>query len=159
LASRNGFGRRTFAVYWYYLLRAEILLASDSASQAINESGTTLDTLRLVMPNPVQMKTLQLYNLPDQHDIIPRAYAKMGDLRKAIEAYERMIRIDPNRLNRRLINPMYHYRLAKLYEQAGDKGKAAATYSKFLEVWKNADRNLPAVLDANARLSSLKLGR
>jgi serine/threonine protein kinase/tetratricopeptide (TPR) repeat protein len=159
LAARKAFGRSSFTNYWYHLLRAEILLASDSADQAIQEFQAPVDSLRLVMPHPMEMETHIWYNIPFQHDLIARAYQKKGDLEKAVESYERLILIDPSRLDRRLIHPLYHYRLAKLYEQAGNRAKAVAAYSRFVEVWKDADRDLPMVVDANTRLAALRSGR
>ncbi len=159
LAAQKAPGRSTFANYWLHLLRAEILLASDSADQAIQEFSNTADSLRLVMPHPMEMEMHIWYNLPFQHDVVARAFLKKGDLEKAADSYERLIRIDPSGLDRRLIHPLYHYRLAKVYEQAGNRAKAIAAYSGFLDVWKEADRDLALVRDAAARLAILRSAR
>jgi tetratricopeptide (TPR) repeat protein len=47
-------------------------------------------------------------------------------------------------------------RLGELWENKGDKAKAAENYTKFIDLWKNADPELqPKVADAKARLAKL----
>ena len=47
-------------------------------------------------------------------------------------------------------------RLGELWENKGDKTKAAENYTKFIDLWKNADPELqPKVADAKARLAKL----
>ncbi|MCI0530932.1 MAG: protein kinase [candidate division Zixibacteria bacterium] len=49
-----------------------------------------------------------------------------------------------------------HYWLGVIYQEKGDKSKATAEFSKFLEIWKNADPGIPEVEDAKKRLAELK---
>ena len=69
--------------------------------------------------------------------------------------YEKLTTFDPNNKDRRLIHPTYHYQLAKLYEQKELKNKAIEKYQKFLKLWKNADEDLPELIDAKKRLANL----
>ena len=52
-----------------------------------------------------------------------------------------------------------HKRLGELYDAKGDRDKAISHFSKFIELWKNADPELqPAVADAKRRLARLQAG-
>ena len=96
------------------------------------------------------------YGLNYQKDALGQAYHQAGELEKAIAEYERITRFDPDSRDRLLIHPQYHYRLAKLYEEKGLKDKAIERYEKFLDIWKDADEDLPEPHDARARLARLK---
>lgn len=49
-----------------------------------------------------------------------------------------------------------HYWLGIAYEQLGQKGNAIKEYEKFLDIWKDADTNLPELTEAKKRLAALK---
>jgi tetratricopeptide (TPR) repeat protein len=49
-----------------------------------------------------------------------------------------------------------HYFLARAYEAAGRSNDAVEQYETFLTIWKNADKGLPLVEDAEKRLAELK---
>jgi len=88
-------------------------------------------------------------------DVLARAYNQNGYLDKAIAEYERLTTFDPGSKDRHLIHPRYYYRLAKLYEEKGAFDQAIKEYQKFLEIWKDADEDLPEKIDAKERLTKL----
>jgi len=135
------------------LLLAEILLAEGSIDEAIaiSENTSPLGSI-----GSMYVQSLLVYNFPFQKDVLARAYEKKGKIDKAITEYERLITFDPSPKERCLIHPLYHYRLAKLYEKRAWRGKAKEQYEKFLNLWKGADPGAPEVEDIKARLDALQ---
>jgi len=52
--------------------------------------------------------------------------------------------------------PQGFYLLGKIYEKKGDHKFAIENYKKFLDLWKDADADLPDLIEAKARLAKLK---
>ena len=98
---------------------------------------------------------IAVYNHSMYKDVLARAYYLNGDIDNAIAEYERLITFDPNSQERFLIHPKYHYRLAKLCQEKGDIENAIKEYEKFLDIWKDADKDLPELIDAKARYAKL----
>jgi tetratricopeptide (TPR) repeat protein len=131
----------------YYFFSAELLLAQGLADKAIRE-------FQKMQPGPLNLSTpitIITRNLPYRDDFIGRAYKRKGELDKAIAEYERLL--DPRNTGNNLVHPLTRFRLAKLYETKGERSKAIEQYEKVLEVWKDADKGLPQVEEARARLA------
>jgi serine/threonine protein kinase/tetratricopeptide (TPR) repeat protein len=135
------------------LLRAEIFLAQDSLNKAIN----AVENIPPIKTPNIRANSLELYNIPtpQTRDILARTYYQKGELDKAIAEYEQLITFDPNSQERLLIYPKYHYKLAKLYDEEGYSEKAIKQYVQFLETWRDAEEDLPEIIDASARLEKL----
>jgi tetratricopeptide (TPR) repeat protein len=141
---------------YYNILHAEVLFAEDSLQQAIVvcEDGVTLE-----MPDIYPTRDMLHYNLqPLRKDILARIYQQSGELDRAIAEYERLITFDSKRKERWLIFPVYHYNLAKLYEEKRRSEVAIEQYEKFLHIWSEADDDLPELADARVRLAKLTGG-
>jgi serine/threonine protein kinase/Tfp pilus assembly protein PilF len=126
--------------------------------------GQTVDAFRLAAePRPYQvlpqlnlnLPSLGGINMPPTLDVYARALADRGRLDEALEEYRLLMTVSPETKNRSLINPLYHFRVAGIYEKKGDKAKAIEHYRKFLEIWKDADPELPEPGLAQARLAAL----
>jgi tetratricopeptide (TPR) repeat protein len=126
--------------------------------------GRTEEAFRLAAePRPYQilpsltlnLPTLGGINMPPALDGYALALADRGRLDEALEEYRLLMTVSPETNNRSLINPLYHFRVAGIYEKKGNKAKAAEHYRKFLEIWKDADPELPEPGLAKARLAAL----
>jgi tetratricopeptide (TPR) repeat protein len=135
----------------YDLLYADILLTQDSLEKAIEK-------YKNISPMDIPFAfywNFMAINFPYEKDGLAKAYLRKGELDKAITTYERMITLDKDSKNWFIIHPIYYYRLAKLYEKKGRRTEAIERYQKFLEIWIEADEDLPELIDARARLAKL----
>ncbi|MCH8020690.1 tetratricopeptide repeat protein, partial [candidate division KSB1 bacterium] len=100
---------------------------------------------------------------------LSRSYYEIGKYDKAVEALRRLQNIHSNftdwdgdlgspnyALARAIYFPRSFYLLGKIYEKKGDTQLAIQNYEKFLDLWKNADKDLPDLIDAKKRLAKLK---
>jgi len=75
---------------------------------------------------------------------------------RAIQEYERLTELDTRERGWRLINPIYHYRLAKLYEEKERVGNAIREYKKFVDICGGFGDDSNEILDARRRLQELE---
>lgn len=79
-------------------------------------------------------------------DCLANANLELGRFDEAIQEYERIRRLNPN-------YPLLNYHLARAYEGKGELGQARGEYEKFLQVWAEADPDVPEVRVARAKLN------
>lgn len=80
-----------------------------------------------------------------------------GYLDKALQNIQNLQLINDNYWTFRAIYyPKSFYLRGKIYEKKGETKLAIQSYEKFLKIWKEADNDLPELIDANARLVKLK---
>ena len=153
-ALKSGRGPQVEQSFQYLL--AEVLLLEGKPAEAIAwiEKEFKLTIPAYGPPNfPFNYYFL---NFPLDQDVVPRAYEKMGNIDKAIAAYRKLIDFDPKGPDRRIHNPLYHFRLGRLYESKGQKDRAKAEYQRLLDLWKDADPGIPELKDARKRLAGLQ---
>ena len=51
----------------------------------------------------------------------------------------------------------HHYKLATVYEKINDLSNAKREYEIFLQIWKDADPDIPEIIDAKKRLATLRI--
>jgi len=85
-------------------------------------------------------------------DMLAAAYIQAGDLARARKEYEKITRLT----SRDDVYARSFYRLGLVDEKLGDKAEARENYQKFLDLWKNADADLPELADARNRLNALR---
>ena len=135
-----------------YFLLSEIYLSQGRADEAIS-------AFKKIEPTPISIGniyTLLQNNIPLINDIPARAWALAGKKDLAIAEYERLTSPDPQARRQELIHSFSRFRLAKLYEETGQRDKAIAQYEKLTGIWAKADKDLPEVEEARARLAKLK---
>jgi len=133
-------------------LYIQILIAQDSLEKA---EKIYKDVKPMETPFGFTLNYLA-YNFPFRRDGLAQAYARHGDIDQAIIEYKNLIDVNPTTREWRLIYPQYHYQLAQLYEIKNLTEKAVEQYSKFLEIWKDAEKDLPEFIDAHKQLVKLK---
>ncbi len=87
-----------------------------------------------------------------------RIWEAAGHTDSALAAYERALtRPAPGSASfEEAAIPLAHRRLGELYEQKGDRAKAADWYQKFVDLWRDADPELqPVVAEVKQRLAQL----
>jgi serine/threonine protein kinase/tetratricopeptide (TPR) repeat protein len=134
----------------YNDLDAEILLSENKTQKAIKLLTKEYDNEIPGLSYSIYVS----YNIPFFRDVLARAYIMAGQNDYAIAEYERLITRD-NGKERYLVHPKHYYRLALLYEKKGLNEQAVKNYKRFLELWKNADPDLPEVIDAKKQLKKL----
>lgn len=77
-------------------------------------------------------------------DCLANAYLELGQLEEAIAEYHRILQLNPN-------YPLAEYHLAQAYERRGLQPQAREAYRTFLEIWKDADADIPEVIAAQKR--------
>ncbi len=123
---------------------------------AVDEAIAVLEKAPSRGAPPASQNIVPFYVQPFPLDALARAYRAKGDFDKAISEYEKLTTSDPSRPERNWIHPKYHYRLAELYEKIGMKDQAIRAFHRFLDLWKNADPEIPEVVESKKRLAALQ---
>jgi len=79
-----------------------------------------------------------------ESQITPQVVAEHG---LSDEEYQRILKLNPS-------YPLVHYHLALAYERKGQPDQARAEYERFLQVWKDADADVPEVAIARKSLAA-----
>lgn len=135
---------RVDSVYYVDLTTAQVLRGAGKSSEAI-----------------ARFNQLPPGELLDQFGVryaLASAYRDAGEPRKAIENYELALkRYDRFRMYSLIDAVVIYYDLGRAYQQIGDRKHALKYYQDFLRIWNEADRDLPVLKDARARVSELSL--
>jgi len=80
-----------------------------------------------------------------------------GEFDQALESLRKIKTIYVNYFGLRAVfYPKSLYLQGRIYEQKGDRKRAIDTYREFLSLWKDADQDLPDLIDAKTRLAKLR---
>lgn len=76
------------------------------------------------------------------------AYFHLGNFHMAVEKLRTVLKINPN-------YAQSHYLLGIVYQEKGRNDKAREHFEKFVDIWKDADENLPQLVEVNKYLEEL----
>ena len=94
----------------------------------------------LTYPPPV-------WHYTDYEDCLAGAFLKLERFDEAIEEYGRILKINPN-------YPLAHFHLGQAYQAKGLTDQSRTSYQTFLDIWTDADQDIPEVVAARKFLSS-----
>ena len=117
----------------FYLCRGMLALKSNESDEAL------ADFKQLIGHRP------QIWNLDASEDSLANAYLELRRFDEAIAEYQRIQKLNPN-------YPLLHYHLGQAYAGKGQPDQARAEYQQFLQIWKDADADLPEVMAARKSL-------
>jgi tetratricopeptide (TPR) repeat protein len=86
-------------------------------------------------------------------------YFKTGFVSDAQQTYEKILALTVGRLMYGHLCGLSHYRLAKIFQARGWRGKAIEHYQRFLMLWRDADPGLPESADARKQLNTVLASR
>ena len=78
------------------------------------------------------------WDIDAYEDCLENAYLETERFDEAITEYNRILQINPN-------YPLTHFHLAEAYHAKGINDQAREYYQKFLDVWKDADSDIPEI--------------
>jgi serine/threonine protein kinase/tetratricopeptide (TPR) repeat protein len=134
------------------LLQGEMLLAQEDFDKALVVGKRACGA-----ESPYWKPGMKRHRFSTYHfDLVARIYAKKGEFSRAISEYERLFETNCSTGFCILINPLFHYRLGLMYEDANETYEAIAEFEKFLDLLKDADPSLTEVADARERVAELR---
>jgi tetratricopeptide (TPR) repeat protein len=134
---------------YYYHLIGHICLEENSIEDAI-----------AYFEKAISLLPYQSDHMGDEHapfyDSLALAFFRAKDYENARKWYEKILDLTLGRIDYGDIYAKSFFMLGKIYEQKGWKGKAIESYQKFLDLWKDADPDIPEIEDARRRLTALQ---
>lgn len=81
------------------------------------------------------------YETDAMEDCLANAYLQLGRFDEAVAEYERILRLNPK-------YPLAQFHLAQTFERQGQIEKASFAYQRFLQIWNEADADIPEMIVA-----------
>jgi tetratricopeptide (TPR) repeat protein/TolB-like protein len=138
--------------WWHHALEGEIALAVGDLATAESAFSAGEPELKMWFDAMGGPDNLFANGLPFR-DGLARVKKARGDLAGAIEIYRKLNTPDINNKWTALLEPRYVLEVARLLDEMGDKEGARAEYERFLELWKDADPELPELDEARRYLA------
>ena len=131
-------------------LRAKLSLSRGNASEAI-------ETLRAAAPSELGQTTFSTYGWNVMYPVFVRAEGYLAAHQGSEAAVEfQKILYHSGLVVNQPIGALARLGLARAYVSQGDAAKAKAAYQDFLTLWKDADRDVPILKQAQAEYAKLQ---
>ena len=144
------------SVVWIYRsLEGEIALAAGDLARAEVAFAAGLSSGRMWFGSKF-INDFFIHNTPSR-DWRARVHMARGDATGAIAEYRRLLAPSADHIFIGVLEPRYVLELARLLEQVGDHEAARDEYQRFLELWKDADPDLPELTEARSRLARIEV--
>jgi DNA-binding winged helix-turn-helix (wHTH) protein len=131
-------------------LRAKLALSYSNPQEA-------LDILRVASPYELGLPASGFYNWPNLYPVYVRgeAYLAAHQGKEAAAEFQKILD-HPGIVLNEPIGALAHLGLGRAYAMQGDTAKARAAYQDFLTLWKDADPDIPILLEAKAEYAKLQ---
>jgi len=129
--------------YWLPLIQAETHLRKRLWSNAIDDLTVTTPPIEFASPPALPVATLYPTFVRGQ------AYLVAGDGSKALIEFQKLADHRSFMVNS-LLWPLSRLELARAYTAIGDSEKARQSCQEFLQLWNDADSDLPYLKDAES---------
>jgi DNA-binding winged helix-turn-helix (wHTH) protein/tetratricopeptide (TPR) repeat protein len=131
-------------------LKAKLALLRSNPQQA-------LDSLQAAAPYELGLPAIGFYNWPNLYPVYVRgeAYLATQRGREAAAEFQKILDHRGIVLNEP-IGALAHLQLGRAYAIEGDTAKARAAYQDFLNLWKDADPDIPILKQAKAEFAKLQ---
>jgi tetratricopeptide (TPR) repeat protein/TolB-like protein len=144
--------RNAWENWCYHTLAGEIALARNDLAAAETAFWAREPERKMYFNNGTIERSLFYNGLPFR-DGLGRVQKAQGDLVAAIDTYRSVNQPGPDAKWTTMLEPRFVLAVARLLDGTGDAQGARAEYEHFLELWKNADEDLPELQEAKAYLA------
>jgi eukaryotic-like serine/threonine-protein kinase len=134
-------------------------LPTSRAKLALNHANPqqALDALEVAAPYELGLPTLWFYNWPNLYPVYVRGEAYLAAHRGSEAAAEFQKILDHRGIVlNEPIGALAHLQLGRAYAMQGDTAKSRVAYKDFLELWKDADSDIPIFKQAKAEYAKLQ---
>jgi tetratricopeptide (TPR) repeat protein len=135
---------------YYYLLLAELNINQSQPEKALKKMDEVSPFSRMHFPR-CRMLTAEIQALNGNTESAIETYKRLFHNWETAKSYH-----GGNWFDYFQVRSMIKYKIARLYDKAGDRKSAFQYYQEALDQWKNADNDLPEKVNAEKRLSRLK---
>jgi tetratricopeptide (TPR) repeat protein len=135
-------------IRYHLLLKGLILLEEKEYKNAIKNFKLALS---MVQHQYGEIDNQSLFLEP-----LGLAYYHSGNIAEALKIFLEISLLTFGRLSYANIYTRSFYMMGKIYEDMNKSDKAIEQYENLLDIWKEADKDLPELIDTRARLEKLK---